>query len=255
MKRMTWIFFLSAILLIGISPSCKKQEEEQAVLPDLVIEDISCMGGNLYITLENRGEGSAVLNGESLASLYLDGVAQEEFLLSEPTTTARGGISKPNGRSSYLLSSEIAAPVRVDVYIDFNEKIKESDEANNQAEGLYIGPCLLPDLRIKDIYLDEDSQVVVTVENIGPGTFPLKAWLEEEQPECFLRVIRNDEEFCTRNIMEFDPDKELEPAEGVAVFPTGLKITEESTVTAIVDCSDMIKEQNKENNVKTVVLK
>ncbi len=67
-----------------------------------------------------------------LASLYLDGIAQEDILLNEPTATTKGGISEPNGRSIYLMSSEIAATVKVDLYIDYNDKIRESDENNNR---------------------------------------------------------------------------------------------------------------------------
>ncbi len=249
---MTWIILISGILITGALLSCKKQQEP---LPDLVVEDISCMGGTLYVTVENQGEGSISEDSTSLASLYLDGVVQEDILLLEPSSTSNGGITEPNGTASYLLPYDIAASVRVDLYLDYNEEIKESNEENNQVEGKYIGPCLLPDLRIQDIYLDEDSQVVVVVENVGPGDFPLKAWVEEQEPECTLHVIKNEEEFCTRTILEFDPDKELAPVTGIAVFPAGLTLTEESAITAIIDCSAMIKEQNEDNNAKTVILK
>jgi hypothetical protein len=251
MKRMIWTILLTTVLISVTLSSCRKQQES---LPDLVVEDISCMGGNLYITVQNQGDGSLPENWISLASLYLDGVVQEDILLNKPSFTADGGISEPKGISSYLLSYDVSAAVRVDFYLDYNDEIKESDEENNRLESLYIGPCLLPDLRIRDIYLDEDSQVVVVVENIGPGNFPLKSWIEDQEPECKLRIINNKEEFCVRSIFEFDPNKALENVEGVAVFPTGLKISEESAVTAIIDCSDMIEEQNKENNVKTVIL-
>jgi len=251
MKRISWTILPIVILLTGTTAVCKIQK---GALPDLVTKDISCMGGNLYITVENQGEGSLPEGWISLASLYLDGIVQEDILLNKPSSTSDGGISEPKGISNYLLSYDVSATVRVDFFLDYNDEIKESDEQNNQIESLYIGPCLLPDLRVRDIYLDEDSQVVAVIENVGPGNFPLKSWVENQEPECILRIINNEEEFCARSIFEFDPDKALENVEGIAVFPTGLTINEESTVTAIIDCSDMIKEQNKENNVKTVVL-
>lgn len=59
-----------------------------------------------------------------------------------------------------------------------------------------------------------------------------------------------------RTILEFDPGKELQPVTGIAVFPTGLKLTEEeSAISAVLDCMDMIKEQNEENNTKSVILR
>jgi len=253
MKRTILVFILGAILIGGISLSCKKQEQKP--LPDLVVKDISCMGGNLYITVENQGEGTLPEKWISLASLYLDGVVQEDILLNMPTSTVDGGIAEPGGLSSYLFPFDVSATVRIDLYLDCNDELDESNEKNNQMEGMYIGPCLLPDLRIKDLYLDEDFQVVAVIENIGPGNFPLKSWIENQEPSCILRIIKNEEEFCVRAIHEFDPDKALESVEGVAVFPTGLTITEETTVTAVIDCSDMIKEQDKDNNLKTAVLK
>lgn len=252
MKKKVLIFVLSGILFGGIGPACKKQS---TLLPDLVVDDISCLGGNIYVTVKNQGEGTLPDNWISLASLYLDGVVQEDILLNRPSFTSGEGIAEPNGLSGYLLPFDVSAPVRVDVYLDYNSEIREANEDNNKKESVYIGPCLLPDLRVQDIYLDENSQVIVTVENIGPGTFPLNAWLDGRGPECTLRVTKDDEEFCRRKLIEFDPDKELAPVTGMAVFPTGLVVTDEATVTAAIDCSDLISEQNEENNVKTVILK
>lgn len=252
MKRIIWIVLLSGILIVGFSPACKKQQE---ALPDLVVKSISCMGGSLYITVENQGEGNLPEDWFSVASLYLDGVVQEDIILNKPTSTAKGGINKPNGLSNYLIPYNISSSVSVDLYLDYNDDIKESNEDNNKIEGYYIGPCSLPDLRIEDIYLDEDSKVVVSIENIGAANFPLDAWITYQDPDCILRIFVNEEEQCKKSLFEFDPDKQLEPSTGRVVFPSDLKITEESTVTAIIDCSDIIKEQNKENNTKTVTLK
>jgi subtilase family serine protease len=49
-------------------------------------------------------------------------------------------------------------------------------------------------------------------------------------------------------------EKALAPVDGEAVFPSELEITEESTVTVVIDCVDLINEQNEENNTKSKVL-
>ena len=48
MKIRTSLVFLGFILLIGMTLSCKKEE---VPLPDLYVDDISCMGTNLYLTI------------------------------------------------------------------------------------------------------------------------------------------------------------------------------------------------------------
>lgn len=116
MKRTTWIILLIGIWMAGMSSACKK---EQGALPDLVVEDISCMGGNLYITVKNQGEGSLQKDWFSLASLYLDGVVQKDILLNKPSFTSHGGISEPDGISGYLLPFDISAAMRIDFYIFF----------------------------------------------------------------------------------------------------------------------------------------
>lgn len=95
---------------------------------------------------------------------------------------------------------------------------------------------------------------MVTIENKGPGTIPEQVWVTEEEPECSLTILLNEEEFSKTTVLEFDPDKALQPVEGIAVFPTDLKITEEATVAAVIDCAHLINEQNEENNSLTAVL-
>jgi hypothetical protein len=250
--RKTMIVFLIVALVFAINSVCKKQK---GPLPDLYVEDISCLGGNIYVVLGNQGEGPLPEGRIALASLYIDGTTQEDIVLQEASSTAQGGIAQPNGKSYYLIPYDVSKPVRVDVYIDYNEEIRESNEENNSKEGIYIGPCLLPDLAVKEIYLDGNCNVIVTVENIGPGSVPKHVWRLEEEAECTLRLICNEEEWCQVTVLDFDPSQELEPVTGIAVFPSDLKISEESAVTAIIDCSYMIQEQNEENNTKSVVLK
>ncbi|MGD2245267.1 MAG: hypothetical protein PVI11_01840 [Candidatus Aminicenantes bacterium] len=102
---------LCKFVLFDRTSSC-----QQEILPDLVVEDISCMGGNLYITVKNQGEGSLPEDWISLASLYMDGVVQEDILLNEPSSTTKGGISEPEGISNYLLLYDVPASMRIDLY-------------------------------------------------------------------------------------------------------------------------------------------
>jgi hypothetical protein len=245
------LFGILAILALGTS-ACQKQQTEG--LPDLIVKDISCMGEGLYITVANQGEGSIEEIFPSLASFSVDGEFVEDIILSEPTSTSGGGISEPGGESRYLIAYPISTAVRVAVHVDYNDEIQESDEVNNSAPDALIGPCVLPDLAVEKIELADDNHVVVTIRNLGPGPVPEHIWLMDEATDCTLRIIHNDSEWCHRSFIDFDPDRALQPLSGIGVFHSDLVITEESSVTAIIDCTDMIMEQNEANNSMTVTL-
>jgi hypothetical protein len=238
-----------------VSFSCQKKAEEEQVpeLPDVFVENVSCMGGSLYISIGNQG-GAIPEEWTGLMSLYIDGTNQEDILLTEPTSVSEGGIAEPGGSSHYLMAYEVSKPIRVDIYVDYTNEIEESDEDNNELENEYLGPCLLPDLKVEDIYLDENCKVMVLVKNVGPGEVPSQVWSIRDIQECTLKLYLNDKEWCQRSFIDFDPDKALSPVDGEAVFPSELEITEESTVTVVIDCVDLINEQNEENNTKSKVL-
>ena len=251
MKTRISLVCLTVILLISMNLSCK---QEEGPLPDLYVHDISCMGTNLYITIGNQGEGTLPENWSSLSTLYINGEVQEDIVLNRPSSTTRGGIEEPDGLSHYLIPYIISDIARIDVYLDYNNEIKESDEANNDKENVYLNPCALPDLQVNDIYLNEENEIVVVIENVGPGVIPKQVWTADEQPDCLLKVLVDEEQKCLNEMCEFDPDKKLEPISGLAVFPTGIIVTEESVVTAVIDCDEILMEKDENNNVKTMTL-
>ncbi|MBS3819640.1 hypothetical protein KGY73_09090 [bacterium] len=256
MKKISvWIFVSAFILCLGISCTQKEEKPESEALPDLSVQDVACMGEDLYLTLENQGQGSLPESWTSLASLYINGTRQADIILGQPTSVTRGGIKKPGGMSHYLIPHDISNPIRVDVYVDYNNKIEESHEENNALENIYIGPCLLPDLSIEEIYLNEECEVVVVIENKGPGRIPENIWALEQEPECTLSIFVNEEKQVQVKAKDFDPRQDLHPTLGKAAFTSGVKISgEESTVAATIDCSGIIKEQNEDNNTKSVML-
>jgi len=248
-----FIIFIGFMLVFSFSCQKQRQEEQAPSPPDLFVENVSCMAGGLYISIGNQG-GTIPEDWTGLMSLYIDGTSQEDILLTEPTSVSEGGISESGGTSHFLMAYDISKPIRVDVYVDYTNEIEESNEENNELENEYLGPCLLPDLKVEDIYLDENCKVMVLVKNVGPGKIPSQVWSVRDVQECTLKLYLNDEEWCQKSFIDFDPDEAISPVDGEAVFPSELEITEKSTVTAVLDCMDLIKEQNEENNTKSVVL-
>jgi hypothetical protein len=181
-----WWSILLIISLLFFASCGPQGEREGSGLPDLYVKDVSCMGGNLYVTIGNKGNGPLPEKWVGLASLYIDGVIQDDILLRHPTSRTKGGIEKPGGESHYLIPFDVSSSIRVDVYVDYTDRIREADEGNNALENIYVGPCLLPDLCIDEIYVNDDCEVVVVVENKGPGRIPFNIWTVEEEPECLL---------------------------------------------------------------------
>lgn len=254
MRNKSLLIICMSLLLVALFSCQKKGEEEQAPeLPDLFVESVSCMGGSLYISVGNQG-GAVPEDWTGLMSLYIDGASQEDILLTQPTSVSEGGIAEPGGTSHYLMAYEVSRSIRLDIYVDYTNEIEESNEDNNEIGNEYIGPCELPDLTVEDIYLDENCKVMVLIKNKGPGKVPSQVWSIRDIQECTLKLYLNDKEWCKRSFIDFDPDEALSLVGGEAVFPSELEITEESTVTAVIDCADMIKEQNEENNTKSTVL-
>lgn len=255
MKKQWVLIGLAGVLLIAAG-ACRQQEEPAGVtaLPDLMAADVSCMGGNIYITVKNQGDGGLPDDWHSLMALYIEGTAQQDILLSSPTRTEKGGISEPGGISHYLIPYDVPQPLRLDIYVDYTEEIDESDEKNNSLENVYIGPCLLPNLAVEDIYLNENCRVVVVIKNLGPGSLPQQLWTIKDVPECTLKILVDKEEYVARAVFEFDPQQALAPVEGTAVFPSDLEITEESAVTAVIECMDIVREQDQVNNTLTKIL-
>lgn len=253
-KTKLWAIVI-LVLILSTTVACSKQNPKTEGLPDLFVKDAACMGGDLYVTIGNQGDGALPDDWTSLASLYIDGISQADILLNKPTSVTKGSIEEPGGLSHYLIPYDISSPIRVDIFVDYNESIKESNEYNNEFKNIYLGPCLLPDLAVEKIYLNEDKEVVVVVKNKGPGRIPENIWIMDQKPECSLTIFVNDEEEMKVSARKFDPRHDLNPVSGIAAFPSGITLpNEETTVTAVIDCSNIIQEQDEENNTLSVKL-
>jgi len=109
--------------------------------PDLIVRSIECRDGKDFFSIANEGKGPFPEDWVALASLYIDGVTQEDVVLNEPTAIKDGGISEPGGTSDYWTAFEVDKIVRVDLYVDYTKEIDESNEENNSTENVYVEPC------------------------------------------------------------------------------------------------------------------
>jgi subtilase family serine protease len=218
--------------------------------PDLTVKSIECREGRLFFTIANEGTGSLPDDWAALASIYIDGVIQEDVVLNESTATKDGGIQESGGISEYLTAFDVDKIIRVDLYVDYTKAIRESDEENNSAENVYIEPCDLPDLVIESVSLNEDCYVVVTIANQGKGSLPLSVWDGDSAENCGMTLFLNDQEWGKKNLWEIDLNRSLDMPGGSISYTSELKVDGQTDVTARIDVMDIVNESDEDNNKK-----
>ena len=133
MKRFITFFGFSLIILASALIYAQ-------ALPDLDLQNVSCLKGKLYFVVINRG-ASLPAGWGAVADVYFDGAKKGHIDLGAPTSRTGGGIENSGGTSSYLTAFDITAPVTVDINIDPTNSIKESNEDNNFRRGARLQPC------------------------------------------------------------------------------------------------------------------
>jgi hypothetical protein len=241
-KKITILTVLG--LLVFLNTSCSSGD------PDLTVKSIECREGKLFFALANEGTGSLPEDWTAMASIYLDGVIQEDVFLNEPTAIKDGGIQEPGGTSEYLTVFDVDKIVRVDFYLDYTKAISESDEKNNSVENIYIEPCALPDLIIENVSLNEDCYVVIDITNQGKGSLPVTVWDVNNAENCGMTLSINDQEWNKKNLWEIDLNRSLDVPGGSVTYTSDLKVEGQAEIMAEIDGMGMITESDEDNNRK-----
>jgi len=115
--------------------------------PDLVITNIYCSQKNLAFIVKNQGSGyfgKSVRGGyQTSVKVWISPPSNENIIgldsLNEVKKT-EGGVTHPGGSSSFVTPIEIGTESFVEITIDPDNRIRESNE-NNNVYGRRIGPC------------------------------------------------------------------------------------------------------------------
>lgn len=222
--------------------------------PDLTVKSIECREGKLFFSLANEGDSSLPEDWVALASLYIDGIVQEDVVLNEPTATHGGGVLEPGGTSDYWTAFDVDRILRVDIYVDYTKEITESNEENNSAENVYIEPCDLPDLTVESLSLDEDCYVVVKIKNQGEGSLPIPVWDVDNKENCGVTLLMNGQEWGKKTLWEIDPTRSLDEPDGSITFTSGLKVNGPAEISAKIDAIGAVYESDEGNNRREEIL-
>lgn len=266
MKKLGLFILLGLILSIGIVYAAPE-------LPDLALDNARCFNGKLDFTVINHG-GPLPAGWLAVANVYFDGTKMGHIDLNHPTSRTGGGIEVKNGTSRYLVSFAITKTVIVDIFIDSTNNIVESNESNNYSKGAQIRPCdgsavikpvltqrvpanilikrRLPDLVIKDIRMDRKCYISVKVANAGPGPVPASVWALPHHPDdSAVYLYRGGANWGGATIWKFDPAKSLQPSGGTAVYKSNLRVSGLESITAVIDGTNKVSEENENNNKRT----
>jgi len=247
MKKKVALFAILSVIAVFIV-GCSQGR------PDLVLKSMECREGKFFFTVVNEGDGPLPEDWIALASVYVDGVVQEDIDLKSPSTTEEGGIQEAGGTSHYLTVFNIEKPTRFDVIIDYTKEIEEKNEDNNRMENVYLEPCNLPDLTITEIGLDENCFVTVTVKNEGEGPLPESVWDVNLKNGSGVTLLVQDEERSHAPFWKMDAIHALDTPGNEIIYTSTLKVNRAVEIKAVIDAAGKVYEANENNNEMTETL-
>ncbi|GEM_PF-4437531 len=206
------------------------------ILPDLTVTDIeyeltSSWKGKVYVTIKNIGKGKA------------ENFALELGYYHSGTPKIKSGLNLKPGESTKVEFDDmwLINGGTLVAYVDYDNKIQESNEYNNIKNVKIDLTDILPDLTVTDIEYELTSswkgKVYVTIKNIGKG-----------KAENFALELG----YYHSGTPKIKSGLNLKPGESTKVEFDNIWLINGKELTAYVDYDDKIQESNEYNNIKKV---
>ena len=109
----------------------------------------------------------------------------------------------------------------------------------------------LPDLTVVNIRLNTNCQVVVTVNNLGPGTVANAVWAHHTPVSSGVYITVNGRRMGGATIWFFDPSRRLQNAGRPTDYESTYVVTGTATVHASIDHTRQVAERREDNNALT----
>ena len=257
---------VAGIVSHAVEADVKKREVDSR--PDLVVRDIrlndTCQ---IMVTLGNAGPGavpdaaySMSPPGSSGVQMYRNGQPWGGIVLGGFDAAKQ---TKPPGGTAQHLWFPGAINLRLTpgvhtlkVTVDNNNTVKERIETNKTLERQVTCRPRLPDLVVRDIRLNEQCQIVLTLANIGSGPVPVDAY-SLNPPRTGIQMYKGNQPWGGIVLGGFDAAKQTQPPGGSAQhvwFPgaANLKLGPGNySLRAVVDTNNHVTESNEGNNSLT----
>jgi len=105
-----------------------------------------------------------------------------------------------------------------------------------------------PDLVITKITVDKECMLTVAVKNVGQGSLPTSVYTNHHPKSAGVFLYINGKSWGGKSIWLFDSARKLQKPGGYAVCKFNYKVTGKTSVKAIVDTWNDVKEANEKNN-------
>jgi len=105
-----------------------------------------------------------------------------------------------------------------------------------------------PDLAVKEISLDRDNRVLVTLSNEGPGWLHEVRYNRTGERVISLDVEVNGKKTVSVPLADVDPKFSLKHKGNKVTYRTEIQLSEPASVMAVIDAQDVVAEDNERNN-------
>ncbi len=228
-------------------------------LPDLVVRELRVNERcQMVVTLANQGPGILPDNAwpSSLLGIGLLGEVTETVALA--TVDPGHALRNPGGTATYVSRPRTVGGLTVEATVDYNNKVVEASEGNNSRAVVFIctppTPGPLPDLVVRDLRLNERCEVMVRVENLGPGRVPDAVWTTHTPNSSSVYLTIDGRPWGGETIWKLDPRRALQAPHGHATYVSNYVVRGSATVQATVDHTAQVAEVNEGNNARTETL-
>ena len=127
-----------------------RQTQRTKQLPDLIVERVWLdEQGNIVFSIKNAGRGviSDSEHGQSRVRVQYGNKALDFWLTKNnpnrrPPVDGKGALKRPGGAITYITGIKLSSPTAVSVIVDYNKRVKEANEQNNQSQAITLKPVV-----------------------------------------------------------------------------------------------------------------
>jgi CARDB protein len=254
------------VLLLLPTPVFAQTPTRDQGLPDLVVADLSVdKDCRIVVTIQNNGPGAVPAAGYSMSppgssgvQMYKGGAPWGGIVLGglDPSH-----LSQPAGGTVSFMFPRLVLPPgthAVQIDVDNNNSIAESNELNNSLTEKLACQQPLPDLVVADLSLDTDCRIDVTIRNSGLAAESESGYSLSPPDNSGVQMYNDGAPWGQIVLGGFDPAPHLsQPVGGRKTYKwfSTLPLPAGShTVKLDVDNNNSIAESNEGNNSLTKTL-
>lgn len=223
------------------------QKKLTVTLPDLTISDIYLNNlDRLAIEITNNGSGAVPKKywDQSPVSLYVYRDGKPWGGISLKTCDPSQKLHLPKGKALYISNIEINDSEKVQIVIDPQNMVRESNETNNSFQKILNRAS--PDLAISNLWVVNGNWLAVQIINNGSKSIDSKYW---DQNPVYFTIYRDGKRWGRFSLKAIDPNLNLKKPGGKVVYIlNSIRILGSEEIRAVIDSQNIILEADETNN-------